>query len=351
MNKLFAILLLVTGNLAIGSGFDYRKFVNDTNRNNSIPWNASINFINEVQSSGASVNKFAGTSASNAESNPHFQRYKNQVNSNDYSRLLQSTAPLNLDLRVKYPFCYSLSNVRNQAGCGSCWAVSSMASLSDRYCIMNTNTTTNVSGKAVQKTFSYEDTLECCTNVMCGTGGNGCNGGYLNGGYAFAFSVGVSTGDAYQNTTSGCKPYFLSPAGSAISPPTCRTTCANPTIYKTPYSSDKTKIKSYKYIVGGTVTATMGLMINELNTFGSIIAFMYVYADLFSYKTGIYTYQSGALIGGHAIRIIGYGTSNGVDYWLVANSWGTGWGESGYFRIKRGVNMCSIEALPVAAYF
>ena len=44
----------------------------------------------------------------------------------------------------------------------------------------------------------------------------------------------------------------------------------------------------------------------------------------------------------HAVVIVGYGTENDVDYWLVKNSWGKLWGNKGNIKIKRGVHMCGI---------
>ncbi|CAF1934847.1 unnamed protein product [Rotaria magnacalcarata] len=50
----------------------------------------------------------------------------------------------------------------------------------------------------------------------------------------------------------------------------------------------------------------------------------------------------------HAVVIVGYGvdTATNIPYWKVRNSWGSNWGDSGYFRIRRGVNMCGIESGP-----
>ena len=45
----------------------------------------------------------------------------------------------------------------------------------------------------------------------------------------------------------------------------------------------------------------------------------------------------------HAVLAVGYGTdATEGDYWIVKNSWGTTFGVDGYFKIKRGVNMCGI---------
>ena len=61
---------------------------------------------------------------------------------------------------------------------------------------------------------------------------------------------------------------------------------------------------------------------------------MEVYEDFYHYTSGIYHYAGGAAMGGHAIKIIGWGKLGFTRYWLAANSWGTNWGEEGYFRIR-----------------
>ena len=48
------------------------------------------------------------------------------------------------------------------------------------------------------------------------------------------------------------------------------------------------------------------------------------------------------------MKLVGWGAENGVDYWWIANSWGTGWGIDGFFKIARGDNECGIEETPAA---
>jgi len=66
-----------------------------------------------------------------------------------------------------------------------------------------------------------------------------------------------------------------------------------------------------------------------------------VYADFMNYESGIYTHQSGKMEGGHAVKILGWGNEDGIDYWICANSWGPKWGENGFFRIAFG--QCGID--------
>jgi len=58
-----------------------------------------------------------------------------------------------------------------------------------------------------------------------------------------------------------------------------------------------------------------------------------VYKDFFSYSGGVYTQTSNTVSGGHAVEIVGWGKENGKYYWIVKNSWGTGWGNKGFFNI------------------
>jgi len=73
-----------------------------------------------------------------------------------------------------------------------------------------------------------------------------------------------------------------------------------------------------------------------------------VYEDFLSYHSGVYQHTTGNSVGGHAVKIIGWGVEDDVPYWIVANSWNTDWAENGYFRIIRGKNECGIEESVVA---
>lgn len=83
-------------------------------------------------------------------------------------------------------------------------------------------------------------------------------------------------------------------------------------------------------------------------THGPVEVSFDVYADFEAYKTGVYKHVTGDYLGGHAVKMIGWGVENGVKYWTIVNSWNEDWGELGTFRIVRGTNECGIEGSVVA---
>ena len=78
---------------------------------------------------------------------------------------------------------------------------------------------------------------------------------------------------------------------------------------------------------------------NIISSKGPVVGGMEVYTDFFSYTGGVYKHTSGDLEGYHAISVVGYDDVN--KCWICKNSWGTGWGESGWFKI--GYGQCKID--------
>ena len=94
--------------------------------------------------------------------------------------------------------------------------------------------------------------------------------------------------------------------------------------------------------IGGLTDPTAIQM--EIMRGGPVETGFTVYSDFYSYKSGVYTHTYGQELGGHAVKIIGWGqTADGMtNYWIVANSWGTSWGMDGFFQIAFGE--CGIDS-------
>ena len=75
---------------------------------------------------------------------------------------------------------------------------------------------------------------------------------------------------------------------------------------------------------------------DQIENNGPVVTTFYMYSDFYNYKSGIYQRVSGSNRGKHAVKVIGWGNSNGVNYWIAQNSWGTSWGENGFFRVQFG---------------
>jgi len=247
------------------------------------------------------------------------------------------SAPASFNAIDKWPQCASIIGlIQDQSACGSCWAVSTTSAMSDRLCI--------ASNGVIKKSISALDLMACCSSC-----GYGCNGGWPDEAWNYFVETGIVTGNNYTNG-GGCKPYPIPPCW--IDSTTKKAKCPKePTKdYKCEKKcqasyTDETYANDHCYgAISQYFSNQNDDVIRELIANGPLVAAFDVYEDFYKYTGGIYEYTGGDYVGGHAVRIVGYGTENGVDYWKVANSWDTFWGEdNGYFRIRRGTNECCFD--------
>ncbi|KAI1717023.1 papain family cysteine protease domain-containing protein [Ditylenchus destructor] len=203
--------------------------------------------------------------------------------------------------------------------------------MSDRICV--------ASKGEIQVHVSAVDLLSCCPDA------DGCNGAHtLDVAWKYWVSNGIVSGSNY-TSKQGCKPYPFVPCGTKCSSrpeyktPECEKKCQSSYDQKT-YEEDKHYGSKFFTVPSGDVKAIQ----KEIYTHGSVEAAMMVYEDFVNYHDGIYTHESGEPLGGHAVKLIGWGEENGTPYWIGANSWNTDWGNKGFFRIIRGKNMVDIES-------
>lgn len=92
----------------------------------------------------------------------------------------------------------------------------------------------------------------------------------------------------------------------------------------------------------------------DIMLWGPVVTSFRVYEDFYTFdptKDGVYVSKEdpNAIVGGHAVCIVGWGeyfdqkSSNMIPFWWIKNSWGTSYGQNGYFRMLRGRNHCGIE--------
>ncbi|KAJ5069876.1 cathepsin l1 [Anaeramoeba ignava] len=224
----------------------------------------------------------------------------------DRSKLKPLTAlPINVDLRE------NMTSAKDQGSCGSCWAFSAIAVAEGAF---NLN-------EDILMDLSQQELVSCVSSC------SGCNGGFTN------------LGLEYIKANGSCGDYLW---GYTAQNGTCGGT-------------SKTNCDSEKGVYTSQINNTDLTPLPENERVDTLMQIVATYgpvgvaidADSLSwYDSGIATSMScssNAIYANHAVTIAGYGTEGTTDFWRVKNSWGYSWGENGYFRFERGINLCGIE--------
>jgi C1A family cysteine protease len=185
-----------------------------------------------------------------------------------------------------------ITSIKDQGDCGSCWAFATTAVLESMV--------------KISKNLSENIDLSEQMLLSCSGAGNCVEGGYDYLAAEYIKNTGIPR--------ESCYPYSASDAP------------CNPC---SGWVSRGVIIKSWNWVSNSIVGIETALQD------GPITTFMTVYSDFYHYSGGIYKVTAGATVeGGHSVAIIGYDHANG--YWICKNSWGTDWGENGFFRIQMG---------------
>ncbi|KAK4773015.1 hypothetical protein SAY87_028034 [Trapa incisa] len=215
---------------------------------------------------------------------------KAKAASNRYAFRPSDRLPSSVDWRAMG----AVNAIKDQGYCGSCWAFSTIGAVEGINQI--------VTGELIS--LSEQELVDCDRSYDAG-----CNGGLMD--YAFQFIIdngGIDTEEDYpykgvdgQCDASGVSNNVVTIDGYEDVPP-----------------FDERSLK--KAVAHQPVSVAIEAGGKEFQL----------------YESGVFTGECGTALD-HGVIAVGYGTEHGKDYWLVRNSWGTGWGETGYIKMERNI--------------
>ena len=212
-----------------------------------------------------------------------------------------------------------ITAVKNQGHCGSCWAHAGTEQLESYLKLETRVPLTNL---------SVQQVISCAPNPMNCGGEGGCGGGIAQLVYNYAESIGVVSDEEYPYRSG-----HTAQTESCYYNPSNQTPIAFVRGHETLPHNDYYAILSHIANVGPLAVNVDASRWRKGYTGGVF--------DSCSYGHNINL--------NHLVQLVGYGTdSEQGDYWLVRNSWGSSWGESGYIRLLREHEVkCGIDATPL----
>eukprot|EP00931_Biecheleriopsis_adriatica_P053102 TRINITY_DN31028_c0_g1_i1.p1 TRINITY_DN31028_c0_g1~~TRINITY_DN31028_c0_g1_i1.p1 ORF type:complete len:730 (-),score=129.17 TRINITY_DN31028_c0_g1_i1:41-2230(-) len=272
-------------------------------------------------------------------------RYKGYEHINDqfpvWGALLeedQASQPSDFDLRHNFSACFPdvpgdvyphTEVIRDQGTCGSCWAFATASATAANLCLSSDGNDYVFNAVGDRAEVSVQNVMSCKpegepTQL-------GCKGGSFLHFHKIASSQGLlrEKKNSYKCAGSLASGDFFLRSGQCEMFP-WGGACSN--------SSE-----CYWNWGGFATISTEHTMRYYLLKNMALVGTLDIYMNMFELKDGIYKETSGELKGGHAVTILGYGVSGATKYWTFQNSWGYDWGEGGYGKIVRGINMCGIE--------
>jgi len=244
---------------------------------------------------------------------------------NGYNNELKKTLPKNPNVRPAYDGSVKIADsvdwrdhdlvtdVKNQGGCGSCWTFSAVVSLEGQMA--------KATGNLVS--LSEQDLVDCVkkqkiagsTDTCC----DGCQGGLMD--YAFQYLMDKQDGEEEMEI-----------------------------VYPYTGADGRCNWKSSKAYTDAKVTGFTDVTQGDESSLQEAVSSVGPISVAVNANNGWQLYHSGVLTPiwcpgsklDHGVAVVGYGTDSGKDYWIIKNSWGKTWGESGYMRLNRGANTCGV---------